>query len=694
MASTNLHLYKVYNHLIDYSKVWSGDFSRMVKEYYGKVNLGYYLPLNDECDVQLNSELLRTRFTASKNLMNPTTQYYGIEAVGEATINGDNVIVKTSTLTGAPYVAAKFYITGLTTGNNYTFRGYYTIVEGTETANDFNFRIQSCDTSKTGVGSTYALGSSGVQTFVAATEQAIVWCVNRNSSSTQTFTNATYYNMQLEAGTSATKYEANTSNEYNAFNDVNYIVAENDDETRYYFVKDKKTRVAENTRLYSLKADEWFEKGLNSGIDCVQYGGHNSDDFDIMERKEYVEKPQFNASETAITTAAAANGSNSNVTGTVIAFYKTVTSMLAIAKSFISASLLNDICIKLFNTTKFRASTGVDEIDVTCVRAYIIPNLFTTASFSTTYTIDVYSLAAWTDNYCRYVVIGETQENTLTINMNHNAELYPYANKTLTEIIALNLPLKLTAGVLGQTFEIDSPVIRDTTTSCVIKTRLVVGTNDLSAAIQADFTDNKWVEVSSAFEEVVTYSEYYQFVNQNRDSIANQRRLNQASIFFGAVGVLATGNVEGLVNAIGSYASTESGISDKLHKSCISTGNQGGFINLTYSASKGCYLFVLYKQTCRNSASVYEAIMKYGYNFDRVSTNTNRQISLRHYTYETQAKGTYVDTALVEPKTGSYNSFRYMVADLINGSNGAKISPDIMAAFKRGVYVCSVPVTA
>ena len=586
-------------------------------------------------------------------------------------------------------------IYNLTPGTNLVLQGVFKFNAGVnDSSNYISIRNCSGTTPFTEEGSMYYLQNTGNIITIPVTNTAVnLYFVARSALGTQNVVDIDFTNVQVEVNSIATSYEPfHATPETNAFNDINYIVAENDDETRYYFVKDKKTRVAENTRVYSLKVDEWFDKELNLGVDCVQYGGHNSDDFDIIERKEYIEKPQFNATETALTTAVATNGSNSNVTATVVAFYKTATSMLAVAKSFISTTLLNDICIKLFNATKFRTSTGVDEVDVTCIRAYIIPNLFTTATFSTTYTIDVYSSATWTNDYCRYIIIGEMQENTLSINLNHNAQLYPYANKTLAEIVALNLPVKLTVGVLGQTFEIDSPVIRDTANTYVIKTRLVIGTNDISASIQADFTDNKWVEVSSAFEEVVTYSEYYQFVNQNRDSIANQRRLNATSIIFGAVGTLMSGNVEGLVSAIGSYASTESALSDKLHKSCISTGNQGGFINITYSESKGCYLLVLYKQTCRNSAAVYEAIMKYGYNFDRVTTNTNKQISLRHYSYETQAKTTYIDTELVEPITSVYNSFRYMVADLVHATSNAIIPEDVKTAFKKGCYVFNTPV--
>jgi hypothetical protein len=694
MGNTTLHLYKVFNHAIDYSKVFSNNFAALPKQYYGSIDLSYYLPLDDDIDIQLGSELLRSKAAASKNLFNPNMQFYESDAIiSSYDVIGDKVQIRTTTLSASPYAASKFYVTGLTVGNSYTFRGYYTIIEGTEDANTFNFRIQCCNTSKVGSGTSWATGSGGSQTFTATEAQAIIWCVNRNTSSTQAVTNALYYNMQLEAGSSATSYEANTYSAANAFNDINYIVAVNDDETRYYFVKDKKKRVAHNTRVYSLKSDEWFNKELWKGIDCIQYGGHASDKFDLWERKEYIEKPRWNDTETALTTAAVSNASNSNVTGTVIVFYKTPTNVISVAKSYISNTLLYDICTKLFSTNRIRLSSGVEEVDVTPIRAYIIPNAFTNAAFSTTYDRDISTNAGvtWNDNYCRYIIIGELCENSITINLNHNAQTYPYANKTISEIIGLNLPLKITVGVTGHTYDIDSPIFRDNTTNCVIKTRLLIGTNDLSASIQADFTDNKWVEVSSAFEEVVTYSAYYDYVNQNRNSIATQRTLNYVSMGIGAVGALS-GNVTGLVSAIGSYATTESSIADLKHKNCISVGNQGGFMNITYSETKGAYLFICYKQTCSNSQSVYEAILRYGYNFDRVSTNTSDLISLKHYTYETQAKTTYIDTELVEPITSVYNSFRYMVADLVHATSNAIIPEDVKTAFKKGCYVFNTPV--
>jgi hypothetical protein len=678
MSVSTLHLYKVFKHAIDYSNVWSGTFETMKKTYLGKVDLNYYVPLSDEFDITLNSELLRT--TTNKNLFNIYNSYGSTGVFKEKSVINNQLIIETDTLPANPYASVHYYINNLTIGENYTFSSKATIEIGVDTGPDFYIRLQFCDINKTGIGDVFSININTNLTLNATQSQIIIWVVQRNNTSTQQNTRCRYYDIQFEKNNVATEYTPYFATpSTNVFNEVNYAVIENEDETRHYFVKDKKQRLTKGTRQFSLSVDEWFDKGLNNGLDVLQRVGHPDTNFPVFGvAYDYIVKPSYLGNiKNQSTLYQSTTYPNACV---IVIIYQTPTTFITAIKGYsaiVPSTIMSDfrnLCL----ATKIKQN-GI-AVDVTPIKAYIVPGaFFGTSNYTGGFNLDFYVNGSYTgfENFAwkQGVQNYQSQISTRTFYTSGN-----WGSQDYLGYIAGGYPIREVIGVMGQTYNIDSPVIRPLgTTSLSISLNLSIGFSDITASFKSEFTDNKYEDITSAFEEIVSYSEYQQFVNTNRSSLAVQRGINLFNVGAGVLSIATGQGGAGLVSAVSGIATTESSVQDKKYKKSITTGNQGGLTNLVTAYAYGLNGFCAYYEKCQNSESVLNAIKNYGYKFDGIMTNTLNRAST---SFESQFA---FSSSISAPSDLSYNRYyRYIAGDIVC----SKLIPEqIITAFKKGVYV-------
>jgi hypothetical protein len=131
---------------------------------------------------------------------------------------------------------------------------------------------------------------------------------------------------------------------------------------------------------------------------------------------------------------------------------------------------------------------------------------------------------------------------------------------------------------------------------------------------------------------------------------------------------------------VSGIATTESSVQDKKYKKSITTGNQGGLINLVTAYGYGLNGFCAYYEKCTNSEIVLNAIKNYGYKFDGIMTNTLNRAST---SFESQFA---CSSSLSAPSDfiGYNRYYRYIAGDIVC----SKLIPEqIITAFKKGVYV-------
>lgn len=679
MSVSTLHLYKVFKHTIDYSNVWAGTFETMRKNYLGKIDLNYYVPLSDEFDITLNSELLRK--TEPKNLFNINNSYGSTGVFKEKRVVNNQLVIETETLPANPYASVHYYIDNLTVGENYTITSKATIETGVDDGPTFYIRLQFCDINKVGIGTVYGININSSLTINATETQIIIWIVQRNATSTQQNTRCTYYDIQFEKNDVATEYTPYFSTTTtNAFNDVNYAVIENEDETRHYFVKDKKQRLTKGTRQFSLSVDEWFDKGLNNGLDVLQRVGHPDTNFPVFgETYDYIVKPSYLGNiKNQSTLYQSTTYPNACV---IVMIYQTPTTFITAIKGYsavVPSTIITDfknLCL----ATKIKDDSEI-AVDVTPIKGYIVPGaFFGTSNYTQGFNLDFYvngsytgfNNFAWKQGPQNYQ--GQISSRTFYTSGNWGSQDY-------LGYIAGGYPIREVIGVMGQTYNVDSPVIRPLgTTSMSISLNLSIGFSDITASIKSEFTDNKYEDITSAFEEIVSYSEYQQFVNTNRSSLAVQRGINLFNVGAGLLSIATGQGGMGLVSAVSGIASTESSVQDKKYKKSITTGNQGGLINLVTAYGRGLNGFCAYYEKCSNSESVLTAIQNYGYKFDGIMTNTLNRAST---SFESQFA---YSSSMSAPGDWSYNRYyRYIEGDIVC----SKLIPEqIKTAFKKGVYV-------
>lgn len=679
MSVSTLHLYKVFKHAIDYSNVWAGTFETMRKDYLGKIDLNYYVPLSDEFDITLNSELLRT--TTNKNLFNIYNSYGSTGVFKEKSVLNNRLVIETDTLPANPYTSVHYYINNLTVGEKYTFSSKATIEIGVDTGPDFYMRLQFCDINKIGVGDVYSININTNITLTATQSQIIIWAIQRNATSTQQNTRCTYYDIQFEKNDIATEYTPYFATpSTNVFNDVNYAVIENEDETRHYFVKDKKQRLTKGTRQFSLSVDEWFDKGLNNGLDVLQRVGHPDTNFPVFgEAFDYIVKPSYSGS---IKNQSTLNQSTTYPNAcAIVMIYQTPTSFVtavrgynAVVPSTVSTDFKN-LCL----ATKIKYAND-SVVDVTPIKGYIVPGaFFGTTDYTTGFNLDFYINGSYTG----FNDFAKEPGSANNIQSSFSSRTFYTSGKwdatPFADCITNGYPIREVLGVTGQVYNIDSPIVRTIgTTSLSIALNLSFGLSDITTTIKSDFTDNKFEDITSAFEEIVSYSEYQQFVNTNRSSLAVQRGINLFNVGAGILSIATGQGGMGLVSAVSGIATTESSVQDKKYKKSITTGNQGGLINLANAYAYGLNCFCAYYEKCKNSKNVLETIQKYGYKFDGLMTNTLNRTSTVFETY-------FSDTNIKAPSGLQYNRFyRYIEGDLVC----SKLIPEqIITAFKKGVYV-------
>ncbi len=675
MSVSTLHLYKVNKHVIDYSNVWAGTFETMSKTYLGKVILNYYVPLSDEFDITLNSELLRK--TEPKNLFNiNSTRYEKTNIAGDYVISHNKITMKQLT-TG--YYAVEYRVPVV--AGNYRFQFSRLLISGINTISSGYVRLQKSTDGTIDNAYGDVLGYDSSFNF-EVTEPCYlnIRLTNKNQTNLSLDISWQFYDIMLFEGSTQTDYVPYFSTTtLNAFNDVNYAVIENEDETRHYFIKDKKQRLAKGTRLFSLSVDDWFDKGLNNGLDVLQRVGHPDANFPVFgEAYDYIVKPSYYGSIknqstlyqfTTYTNACA-----------IVIIYQTPTTFITVVRGYngvvpstVSADFKN-LCL----ATKIKYTSGT-VVDVTPIKGYIVPGaFFGTTDYTTGFNLDFYINGSYTgfDDFAK-------EPGSANIQSSFSSRTFYTSGKwdttPFTDCINNGYPIREVFGVMGQTYNIDSPIVRTIgTTSLSMALNLSFGLSDITTTIKSDFTDNKFEDITSAFEEIVSYSEYQQFVNTNRSSLAVQRGINLFNVGAGVLSIATGQGGMGLVSAVSGIATTESSVQDKKYKKSITTGNQGGLINLANAYAYGLNGFCAHYETCRNSKNVLETIQKYGYKFDGLMTNTLNRTSTVFETY-------FSDTNIKASNDLQYNRYyRYIEGDLVS----SKLMPEqILTAFKKGVYV-------
>jgi hypothetical protein len=397
----------------------------------------------------------------------------------------------------------------------------------------------------------------------------------------------------------------------NAFNNVNYAVIENEDETRHYFIKDKKQRLTKGTRQFSLSVDEWFDKGLNNGVDVLQRAGHPDTNFPVFgETYDYIVKPSYYTSNKNQSTLYQLS-SYPNACAIVV-IYQTPTTFVTAVKGYsgVVPSTLTTDFKNLCLATKIKYTSGT-VVDVTPIKGYIVPGaFFGTYDYTTGFNLDFYINGSYTgfDNFAREPINANIQSNFRSRTFYTSGE---WNNRQYYDAITDGFPIREVFGVMGQFYNIDSPVIRTLgTTALTMALNLSFGLSDITTTLKSDFTDNKFEDITSAFEEIVSYSEYQQFVNTNRSSLAVQRGINLFNVATGILSIATGQGGMGLVSAVSGIATTESSVQDKKYKKSITTGNQGGLLNMANSYAYGLNGFCAYYEKC-NKKKFNEELEKY-----------------------------------------------------------------------------------
>ena len=682
MSVSTLHLYKVNKHVIDYSNLWTGPFETMSKTYYGKIDLNYYVPLSDEFDITLNSELLR--IATNKNLLSIKPPYYSKTTTNTTWEVKHDIVVGQSTMSTGSSVL-RFNDIAATIGKSYTLYYEMNNIKGIDDNSTYYVEPVKVlgDGTANGVYAFLHDRTKNTYTFTATHPFIRLTLILQNNVSTNRDTYCEYRVGLFETDTYDGYEPYHSANTVNAFNNVNYAVIENEDETRHYFIKDKKQRLTKGTRQFSLSVDEWFDKGLNNGLDVLQRVGHPDTNFNLWyDTYDYIVKPKHDGLLLSSRQSTLYQSTSHKNDVAIVMIYQTPLTFYTVVKGYDQPQTLKNDFLTLSQATKIRDENNVI-YDVTPIRGYIIPGAFLgtydyrVSMFQAGTSLDFYVNEAWGEiDFARRPATNAVYSQFITETFHTSNK---WENSYFGDAITKGYPIKEVLGFTGQMYDIDAPIITTLGNSSMnIKLTLSFGISEISTTIQAPFTNGKYEDVTSAFEEIVSFSEYQQFVNTNRSSLAVQRGINLFNVGMGLISISTGQGGMGLVSAVSGIASTESSVQDKKYKKCVTTGNQGGLMNYESARIYGLNGFCAHYEKCENSRNVLKTIQRYGYKFDGVMTNTLIGTST---TFETD----YSDTDIKAPSDLNYKRFyRYIEGDVVS----SKLIPEqIKNAFKRGVYI-------
>lgn len=414
----------------------------------------------------------------------------------------------------------------------------------------------------------------------------------------------------------------------------------------YYFVDVAKTRISEGGVTIHLVYDEWMNNNCNSGIRILQSAGHDSAYSDYYAGHEYIVKPTYQGYKPSGVSINPANpfikyNDSSFILGSLYTglcfFYKIGTSVVGVVKLVAITDLSNiwGHVIKGAGASEISIDDGATWSNCEPIKMYVIPPAMLSLAFinrhlgSANLDVDIKVGATSYTDFASELIIGEMWEREIYIDRN----ILENYEDTWTNITTNRYPYKIEFGFLGQTFEMLPHIIKTGSTSNdIIYVRCIVGTNDLQTGINNGATGFKWVDTTNSFEEIITYSEYNQWIAQNRNSIANQRLFNVVGLVGGVAGAF-TGQTQGLVSAIGNISATESAILDKQNKVGVTTGSQGGLANLFVCYGGGYGLGGMYFTItkCRNTVPCFGSTLRSGYKMDANSNETSQRIPKKIY---------------------------------------------------------------
>lgn len=494
---------------------------------------------------------------------------------------------------------------------------------------------------------------------------------------------------------------------------INYCTFTNDSVTFYYFVDVTKNRISEGAIELHLVKDLWISYNLNSGCRAIQKSGHASQYNDFTTINSFITEPRYFNNPYMLSVNVEnpyiKYNDTSYILGSlytaIIFIYKLQTSVVSVVK-LVAITDLSNIWGHILN------GNGATEISIdggttfsTCepIKLYVIPPCMLSLAFinrhlTTSYLdVDIKINTTTFSNFASELYVGETWTRNIYID---REIIEPYKDKTFTQLKDAYFPLKYTVGFLGQTYEIPPNIINPySKNEYNIYTRCIVGTDNIVTQIKALFTNDKWEDTSSCFEEVITYSEYNQWLSMNRYSISTQRTLNLVNLGIGAIGAIK--NPYGLVGAIGNIASFESNVSSQSLQTAKTLGNQGGLSNLfnCYGGNMGIGGLYLTFTNCNNATSVLGDLLRYGLKYNTTQTISTSHIVIKQYYDLLLNFGGDFRFLFNAPFTSGTNniSARYIEGILLYAyapTTANKTIPEIIKKrFESGCYVFNIPPT-